>query len=214
LGGFYLLTRQRLDWIFVKPGLDGPRDPAEPISDHSPITVDLLFHVPAQIHLTFLTRKHIPTYTGKVGYPSGISLRPAFADDLLFARTIYFDTMRWLIERLFGWDELREKEKFAAQFDVAASQIIVADGNDVGWVQAQEDEAALWLQSLYVVPAMQRRGIGTEVLRRLVERAHSECKPLTLSVVKINPAFHLYKRHGFKISHEDEYKFYMRLDPI
>jgi GNAT superfamily N-acetyltransferase len=135
-------------------------------------------------------------------------------DDLAFARTIYFETMRWIIERLFGWDEQREQEKFAAQFDVAASQIIVADGKDVGWVQAQDDEAALWLQSLYVMPAMQRRGIGAGVLTKLIERCRRECKPLTLSVVKINPALRLYERYGFKISHEDEYKFYLRLDSV
>jgi GNAT superfamily N-acetyltransferase len=148
-----------------------------------------------------------------VSSPLSVSLRPACLDDLAFARTIYFETMRWTIERLFGWDEQSQKEKFTAQFNVAASQIIVADGKDVGWVQAKVDEAALWLQSLYVIPAMQRRGIGTEVLTRLIGRARSERKTLTLSVVKINPAIHLYERHGFKISHEDDYKFHMRLDP-
>jgi GNAT superfamily N-acetyltransferase len=142
-----------------------------------------------------------------------ISLRPALAGDAIFARTIYFDTMRWIIERLLGWDEQLEKEKFTAQFNAAASQIIVADGKDVGWIQAQDNADALWLQSLYVTPAMQRRGIGTEVLRRLTERTHGEHKALTLSVVKINPALRLYQRLGFNITHEDEYKFYMRLDP-
>ena len=51
-------------------------------------------------------------------------------DDLAFARTIYFETMRWMIERLFGWDERREQEKFASQFNVAASQIVVADNQN------------------------------------------------------------------------------------
>ncbi len=142
-----------------------------------------------------------------------VTLRPAVVDDILFARTTYFDTMRWIIERLFGWDEQREEEKFVAQFNAAASQIIVADGKDVGWLQAQEKEAALWLQSLYVIPVMQRQGIGAEVLTTLIERAHTEAKAVTLSVVKINPALQFYERHGFKISHQDECKFYMRLDP-
>jgi len=147
-----------------------------------------------------------------VGFPLNISLRPACADDLAFARTIYFETMRWIIERLFGWDDQREQEKFASQFNVAASQIILADGRDVGWVQAQEGEAVLWLQSLYVIPAMQRRGIGAEVLKKMIDRALSAHKPITLSVVKINPALRLYEAYGFRITHEDEDKFYMRLD--
>ena len=61
------IARFKLDWIFVKPGIKQPRDekesyvfaphfartladlnncPPEPISDHSPITIDLPFHEP------------------------------------------------------------------------------------------------------------------------------------------------------------------------
>jgi hypothetical protein len=35
---------------------------------------------------------------------------------------------------------------------------------------------------------------------------------LTLGVVKTNPALGLYERLGFRITHEDERKFYMRHD--
>jgi hypothetical protein len=37
---------------------------------------------------------------------------------------------------------------------------------------------------------MRRRGIGAEVLRRLIERAQGEHKGLRLNVVKINPTLH------------------------
>jgi ribosomal protein S18 acetylase RimI-like enzyme len=60
---------------------------------------------------------------------------------------------------------------------------------------------------------MQGRGIGTQVLTTLLEKARSQRKAVTLGVVKINPAVRLYQRHGFRITHEDDYKFYMRLDP-
>jgi hypothetical protein len=33
---------------------------------------------------------------------------------------------------------------------------------------------------------------------------------VTLGVVKFNPALELYKRLGFQVTHEDEYKFHMR----
>jgi hypothetical protein len=63
-----------------------------------------------------------------------IHLRAGSAEDLVFARTIYLQEMRWIIERLFGWDELREQGRFPAQFKVEEVQIIVADGMDVGWL--------------------------------------------------------------------------------
>jgi len=39
------------------------------------------------------------------------------------------------------------------------------------------------------------------------------CKPLVLSVVKINPARRLYERLGFRVTHEDRYTLYMRHEP-
>lgn len=67
------IAKFKLDWIFVKSELDNPRDPKgsyvfaphfphvlsdlnnslpEPISDHSPITVDLPFHEPGSLRAT------------------------------------------------------------------------------------------------------------------------------------------------------------------
>ena len=34
-----------------------------------------------------------------------ITLRAARPDDYGFAKQTYYETMRWVIERLFGWDE-------------------------------------------------------------------------------------------------------------
>jgi hypothetical protein len=36
-----------------------------------------------------------------------ISLRAACDEDFGFARDVYFATMRWIIENLFGWDDAR-----------------------------------------------------------------------------------------------------------
>jgi ribosomal protein S18 acetylase RimI-like enzyme len=69
------------------------------------------------------------------------------------------------------------------------------------------------LGSFYVMPGMQRRGIGTQVLRTLLAHAADQSKAITLAVVKINPARRFYEKHGFRIIREDEQKFYMTADP-
>jgi ribosomal protein S18 acetylase RimI-like enzyme len=38
--------------------------------------------------------------------------------------------------------------------------------------------------------------------------------PVTLGVVKINPALSLYERLGFRVTHQDDRKFYMRRETI
>jgi ribosomal protein S18 acetylase RimI-like enzyme len=60
---------------------------------------------------------------------------------------------------------------------------------------------------------MQRQGVGTQVLQILLTHAKNQTKAITLAVVKINPAIQFYEKHGFRITHEDEQKFYMRADP-
>jgi len=142
-----------------------------------------------------------------------IALRPALPEDRTFARALYFETMRWIIEHLFGWDEAREERNFANFYDAGGVRIITADGVEVGWMQELTDEATIFLGSLYVKPEMQRRGIGSEILRGLLERGRLERKSVTLAVVKINPAVRLYERHGFRQTHEDLHKVYLRADP-
>jgi hypothetical protein len=59
-----------------------------------------------------------------------INLRAARADDLLFCRQLYYETMRSIIERLFGWDQAREDSTFATQFKSEEVEIILVDGRD------------------------------------------------------------------------------------
>jgi ribosomal protein S18 acetylase RimI-like enzyme len=51
---------------------------------------------------------------------------------------------------------------------------------------------ALFLGQLFVEAAFQRRGIGTEVARRLIDEAACAGQAVTLGVVKTNPALRLY----------------------
>jgi len=141
-----------------------------------------------------------------------IELRAASNEDFVFAHDVYFETMRWIIECFFGWNQAREEKNFAQFFKADEVSIITADGLDVGWIQEQVDDTAINLGSFYISPDMQRRGIGTRILNVLLEKAKSQSKAMTLSVVKINPARHFYEKHGFRITQEDEHKFYMRAD--
>ena len=142
-----------------------------------------------------------------------IALRTACDDDVAFARNLYFETMRGIIERLFGWDQNREEMNFARFFKLHEVRIITADGQDVGWIQEQFSEESMNLGSFYVAPTMQGRGIGTRVLRMLVEKAAKESKVMTLAVVKLSAARQFYEKRGFRATHEDQHKIYMTFGP-
>jgi ribosomal protein S18 acetylase RimI-like enzyme len=145
--------------------------------------------------------------------PVKVGLRAACDADFAFAHKVYLETMRWIIERLFGWDEVREDKNFAQFFKLDEVRIITVDEQDVGWIQEQIEDTTINLGSFYVAPWMQRQGVGTQVLQILLAHATNQSKAITLAVVKINPAVHFYEKHGFRITREDEYKYYMRADP-
>jgi ribosomal protein S18 acetylase RimI-like enzyme len=141
-----------------------------------------------------------------------VTLLPAASGDYEFARETYYATMRWIIERLFGWDQIEQDASFARQFKLGEVRLIMADGVRAGWIQTQTGETSITLGQFYIIPALQRRGIGTQVLRMVIRAAHDQGKSIIVPVVKFNPAKRLYDRHGFRIAREDEYKYYMQLD--
>jgi GNAT superfamily N-acetyltransferase len=141
-----------------------------------------------------------------------IALLPAASGDYEFARETYYTTMRWIIERLFGWNQAEQDASFSSQFRLDEARLIMMDDQRAGWIQARENATDITLHQFYVVPALQRRGIGTQVLRMVIQEARDQGKPLNVAVVKLNPAKSLYDRHGFRVTDEDQYKFYMRLD--
>ena len=50
-------------------------------------------------------------------------------------------------------------------------------------------------------------------MHRLIDEATGLHQAMTLGVVKTNPAKRLYERLGFRTTHEDDRKFYMRREP-
>jgi predicted acetyltransferase/GNAT superfamily N-acetyltransferase len=139
-----------------------------------------------------------------------IELRPAQAADFAFCRRIEYDTMRWIIEQLSGLDEAQHFEKFAKKWTVDEVRIITVDAKDAGWLQTAPLDDAICLRQIYLDRPFQRQGIGTRVMQLVMEEARSQSKAVSLGVVKINPARRLYERLGFRTTHEDEHKFYMR----
>lgn len=141
-----------------------------------------------------------------------IALLPAASGDYEFARETYYATMRWIIERLFGWNQTEQDASFASQFRLDEVRLIMVDDKRAGWIQTRQNATNLTLHQFYVVPALQRRGIGTQVLQMVIQEARNQGKPLHVAVVKFNPARSLYDKHGFRMTHEDEYKHYLSLE--
>jgi ribosomal protein S18 acetylase RimI-like enzyme len=141
-----------------------------------------------------------------------INLRAASPQDFGYCESLYFAGMMRIIQEL-DLEMTAQVATFRQQWEVAQVRIITHDGADAGWLQTTTRGDDLFLAQIFVDGAFQRRGIGTDVMRRLIGEASREGRAVTLGVVKTNPALQLYKRLGFRVTHDDDRKFYMRLDP-
>src|SRR5215813_393790 len=142
-----------------------------------------------------------------------VKLRPAVDADFEACRRTYFAETDWINERL-GLKRADQEAMFRRLWNPAQVAIIQADGVDVGWLQTVLSKSEHMLGQIFVDAPHQRRGIGTEVLGRIIEEASRRALPIRLAVVKFNPSRRLYERLGFKVTHEDERKVYMTRDPV
>jgi ribosomal protein S18 acetylase RimI-like enzyme len=138
-----------------------------------------------------------------------IALRRASARDFDYCSRVYFANMERINK--VKLDPATQTASFQRQWHVDEVEIITVDGVDIGWLQSvTTEDSNLFLGQLFVEVPFQGRGIGTTVINRLVAEANKARQAVTLGVVKTNPALRLYQRLGFRITHEDDRKFYMR----
>src|SRR5262249_17031621 len=144
--------------------------------------------------------------------PMRTTLRPALNQEFEYCKRLFFAEMEWIIEELH-LDRAAQESGFKQQWDPAQVLIIVLDEAAVGWLQTIPRDDELFVAQIIVERPFQRRGIGTEVIKRLIGEAARLNQTVRLNVVKINPARRLYERLGFQVTHEDDRKVYMKLDP-
>lgn len=146
-----------------------------------------------------------------MGAPRTIVLRPARPEDFDYCARLYFEGMEKIIKEL-NLDMETQVAGLRQRWVVTQVRIVTRDGADVGWLQSFVEDDALFLGQLFVDKSLRGQGIGTELVNGLIDEAARAGRALTLGVVKTNPALRLYRRLGFRTTHDDDRKFYMRRD--
>lgn len=115
-----------------------------------------------------------------------------------------------LVAAVADWDEMQKQAflqgQFQAQHDQYRSRypnarfdVIIADDQVVGnlYVDAGDDE--ILLVDINLLPEFRNRGIGSALLRDLLDEAEDSNKPVNLHVAQGNPVVCLYQRIGFEL---------------
>ncbi len=97
------------------------------------------------------------------------------------------------------------------QFPQARFDIIELAGEPIGRIVVNRSSAMLHLVDQAIVPAWRGRGIGTAIMRALMDEAQAAGLPVRLEVASENdPSFRLYQRLGFVPI--ETLPFYVRLE--
>lgn len=128
-----------------------------------------------------------------------MNMRPATAGDQPVLFEVHRSVFRAHIEALWGWDEVWQRENFAAEFASAATSILEEDGRIAGYIQTVDKHDRIYVQNIAISEEYQGKGIGTRLLKGLQSNAAARKVPLQLGVFRTNaPAQRLYERLGFQ----------------
>lgn len=127
------------------------------------------------------------------------TLRQATEADYAFLFHLHQASMKDYVTLTWGWDEAVQQTLFRERFAPARCQMVVVEGREVGVLAVQHQSDTLFLANLQLLPDYQKQGLGTAIIQMLLGQASQQGIPVTLQVLKVNPARHLYERLGFRV---------------
>lgn len=141
-------------------------------------------------------------------------IRPADASDAAFAYTVKRAALGKYVAQVWGWDEAVQQAHHAADWTNHRPDLVELDDVLIGTLEVVQHPDHVYIGEFYLLPEYQRRGIGTELLRRVLARADAAGLPARLQFLKVNPVRSLYERHGFQITGESTTHYFAERLPV
>ncbi|QWU13576.1 N-acetylglutamate synthase, GNAT family [Paenibacillus sophorae] len=141
-----------------------------------------------------------------------ITLRQSQNSDVETIANLRVIVLRNDLSRLGRFDEEKVRQRFRNTFDPDHTWIIEIDSSFVGCIALKPAVDGYLLEHFYIHPNYQGKGIGSQVLKNLLEQNHVKGKSVVLNVLQGSSARHLYERFGFKVESEDLIDVYMSLE--
>ncbi len=139
--------------------------------------------------------------------------RPALVADVEAVAELRAVVLRSDLERLGRYEEQRVRQRLRNGFAPAHTWVIEVDSTFAGCVSLRPAEDAHWLEHFYLAPHLQGSGIGTAILRELLDQCDRDGTLVRLNVLQGSPARRLYERHGFTLETEDPVDVFMVRKP-
>ena len=111
------------------------------------------------------------------------------------------------------WNEDVARRRSSEHIAASCTRIIELANTAIGIQVVEREHDCIRLAQLFILPAYQRRGIGSSLIACLLAEAQSARLPLRLRVLRVNPAFALYQRMGFNVVEATPERYFMEHPP-
>lgn len=155
--------------------------------------------------------------------PATVTLRPVGPDDQDFLIEIYGSTRAEELALVPWTDEQRQafiQYQFTAQQDhylknypTASHDIILSNGRRVGRFYVARLDHEIRIIDITLLPAERNVGIGSYLIKQLLDEANSTGKLTRIYVEDFNPSLRLFERFGFSRSEQQGIHILMQKTP-
>lgn len=138
-----------------------------------------------------------------------VALRAISPDDDELLCRVYASTRTEELSAL-EWTEDQKAAFLRMQFEAqhryyresypsSSFDVVLVDGQPAGRLYVARWPEELRVIDVALLPEFRRRGVGTSLLRALLEEASARGLPVRIHVERFNPALVLYERLGFRV---------------
>lgn len=166
---------------------------------------------------------HLAASLGVPLFSPAISLRPITDDDLEFLFQLYAST-RAAEKELVGWEDEPWEGFMRMQFHLQHTQymqgyqhpsfdIVLLDSIPIGRFYVNRLAEEIRIIEIGLLADYRGRGIGADLLKRILQEGDDQGVAVTLHVERNNPALALYQRLGFQVEDATEVYYFMKRPP-
>lgn len=145
--------------------------------------------------------------------PLSVTFAAVTADDFEELAALRIAAMQESLERVGRFDPMRARERLRQSFYPEHTQAVVFDGQRIGFYTFRPADDGFHLDHFYIHPDYQSRGLGSQVMHRLLAAADAGAQPVHLGALRESASHRFYQRHGFEQTREDEWDIYYTRSP-
>ncbi len=141
------------------------------------------------------------------------SLRPSTEADLPFVAALGRANRAAEAQRHTGAEADDAPASIEGRFRPGRDWIVTSDDEQIGVLSLDRRADAVIVRHIALLPEFQNRGIGSALIRGVLDFAITVKLPVRLRLLKDNPARSLYERLGFAVTSEDGRRYEMTARP-